>query len=144
MTKDAVPNATIDSAAYSGEYFLTAVEGHQEFRTSMGRRLSPRLMRALELADPRPGQRVLDIGCGRGEIVLQSTLRGAFAVIRVDAVVAEAPHALGQRRIVRGHHAAFRGGDVFDGVKAEGVEIGDAANLAAVVLRPQGVTGVCK
>jgi SAM-dependent methyltransferase len=80
MTKDAVPNATIDSAAYSGEYFLTAVEGHREFRASMGRTLSPRLMRALELADPRPGQRVLDIGCGRGEIVLQSTLRGAFAV----------------------------------------------------------------
>ena len=74
------PPATIKPDAYTDEYFLTAVEGHQQFRESNGRRVSPRLSRALELANPYPGQRILDVGCGRGEIVLQSALRGADAV----------------------------------------------------------------
>lgn len=66
--------------AYTEDYYRSGVEGHREFAESGGRALSPRLVRALELADPRPGQRVLDIACGRGEIVLQSARRGALAV----------------------------------------------------------------
>ncbi len=70
----------VEPGAYTEEYYRTAVEGHQEYAASAGRQLSARLARALQLADPRPGQRLLDIACGRGELVLQSALRGAFAV----------------------------------------------------------------
>jgi SAM-dependent methyltransferase len=56
------------------------VEGHQQFAESGGRSLSARMVRALELGDVRPGQRVLDVACGRGEVVLQSALRGATAI----------------------------------------------------------------
>ncbi len=66
--------------AYTDEYYLRSVEGHQRFAESAGRDVSPRLRRALDLAALRTGQRVLDIACGRGEVVLQSALRGAFAV----------------------------------------------------------------
>jgi ubiquinone/menaquinone biosynthesis C-methylase UbiE len=55
------------------------VEGHAEFAASGGRQISPRLQRALALADIRPGQSALDIACGRGEVVLQAALRGAQA-----------------------------------------------------------------
>lgn len=72
--------APIAPEAYTEEYFRTGVEGHQAFAESGGRTISPRMTRALALADPRPGQRVLDIACGRGEIVLQCALRGAYAV----------------------------------------------------------------
>lgn len=72
--------APIDSSTYTEEYFLTAVEGHEQFRETGGRALSPRLARALALAQPGPGQRLLDIGCGRGEVVRQSAGRGACAV----------------------------------------------------------------
>ena len=65
---------------YDGGYFLWHCEGSGEFLTSRGRKLSARLRKALELANVLPGERVLDIGCGRGELVVQSALRGADAV----------------------------------------------------------------
>lgn len=80
MVRNAEPVTPIKPEAYTDEYYRTAVEGHQEFAASGGRRISARMVRALELADPRPGQRLLDIGCGRGEIVLQGAMRGAYAV----------------------------------------------------------------
>lgn len=80
MTKQPDPATPIDPGAYTEEYFRISVEGHEEFAESGGRRLSPRMARALDLADPRPGQRVLDIACGRGEIVLQAAVRGAHGV----------------------------------------------------------------
>ena len=78
--KERAQPAPIEPGAYTEEYFRTSVEGHQEFADSGGQRLSPRMARALALADPQPGRRVLDIACGRGEIVLQSALRGAYAL----------------------------------------------------------------
>lgn len=80
MKEETGPAPPIESKAYTEEYFRTAAEGYREFAASQGRQPSPRLRHALELADPRPGQRALDIACGRGEVVLQSALGGAYAV----------------------------------------------------------------
>lgn len=80
MREGGEPTVAIEPDAYTEEYFRSSVEGHEEFAASRGRRLSARMVRALELADPKPGGRVLDVGCGRGEIVLQSAVRGAYAV----------------------------------------------------------------
>ncbi len=74
------PVTPIEPDAYTEEYYRSAVEGHQQFAESEGKQISARMVRALELADVRPGQRVLDIACGRGEVVLQSAMRGAYAV----------------------------------------------------------------
>jgi putative peptidoglycan lipid II flippase len=64
---------------YDQAYFLTACEGHEEFATSKGRELSHRLKAALAVAGVRPGMRVLDVGCGRGEILRHCTHLGAKA-----------------------------------------------------------------
>lgn len=67
----------LPSHLYTEEYFLTACEGYDEFLTSDGENLSRRLKAAFELAAVEPGMRVLDVGCGRGEIVRHCANLGA-------------------------------------------------------------------
>lgn len=54
---------------YDEAYFLSACEGYEEFVASEGTLLSRRLSKALEVAGIAPGMQVLDVGCGRGEIL---------------------------------------------------------------------------
>ncbi len=64
---------------YTEEYFLHACEGYEEFTETQGDRLSRRLAAAFAVASVRPGMRVLDLGCGRGEIVRHCARLGADA-----------------------------------------------------------------
>jgi cyclopropane fatty-acyl-phospholipid synthase-like methyltransferase len=63
------PEKSLPSTLYTEEYFLTACEGYDVFLESEGRQLSRRLRDAFAKAEVEPGMRVLDIGCGRGEIL---------------------------------------------------------------------------
>jgi len=67
---------------YDEETLLRFVgrEEYERFLASRGERMSPRMARSLALADLRPGMRVLDIGCGRGEIALHAAKRGVEVV----------------------------------------------------------------
>ncbi len=60
---------SLPSTLYTEEYFLTSCEGYDEFIATEGQHLSRRLRDAFEIADVSPGMRILDAGCGRGEIV---------------------------------------------------------------------------
>ncbi len=64
---------------YDEAYFLSACEGYAEFITSEGALLSRRLGQAFEVAEITPGMRVLDVGCGRGEILRHCARLGAHA-----------------------------------------------------------------
>lgn len=64
---------------YTEEYFLTACEGYEDFLQSDGENLSRRLKAAFALAAVEPGMTVLDVACGRGEIVLHCARLGANA-----------------------------------------------------------------
>lgn len=64
---------------YTEEYFLNACEGYQEFTESQGERLSRRLSAAFAVAAVQPGMKVLDVGCGRGEILRHCARLGADA-----------------------------------------------------------------
>jgi ubiquinone/menaquinone biosynthesis C-methylase UbiE len=70
----------VDPSEYTEEYYLNDCEGYGVYRETGGRSLSPRLQTIFRMADVRPGQRVLDIACGRGEVVLHSAERGALAI----------------------------------------------------------------
>ena len=72
--------ASVPSDLYDSRYFFRSCEGYREFQQSGGLKLGARFQRALELARIQPGQRVLDVGCGRGELVIHSVLQGAEAV----------------------------------------------------------------
>lgn len=60
---------SLPSTLYSEEYFLTACEGYDVFLESEGRHLSRRLKEGFAMAGVLPGMRLLDLGCGRGEII---------------------------------------------------------------------------
>jgi ubiquinone/menaquinone biosynthesis C-methylase UbiE len=62
-------NKSLPSDLYTEEYFLTACEGFDVFIESEGQHLSRRLRDAFAVAAVQPGMRLLDVGCGRGEII---------------------------------------------------------------------------
>lgn len=65
------------SDRYTKEHFLTEVHGHDQFVTGE----IPAFHRsALKHLSPKPNEAVLDIGCGRGEIVKECHSTGALAI----------------------------------------------------------------
>ncbi|MFC1959957.1 class I SAM-dependent methyltransferase [Chloroflexota bacterium] len=81
---------TVPPDFYTEEYFRTACEGYDEFNLSEGDHLSRRLKAAFELAEVQPDMTILDVGCGRGEILRHCTALGAnaygidYAAVAVD------------------------------------------------------------
>ena len=71
---------SVPAEVYTTEYYLDACEGSEEFLDSKGAVLSDRLERALTRLAPAPGDRILDVGCGRGELLLASARMGGQAV----------------------------------------------------------------
>ena len=70
--------AAVDPSVYDRSYFLGECEGHESFGRGGGE-LSARLSTMLLQAEVGPEDRVLDVGCGRGEIVRACGERGARA-----------------------------------------------------------------
>ena len=78
MSEDAT-RPSLSPELYTEEYFLTACEGYEEWIDSEGEHLSRRLESAFAVAEVSPGMAVLDIGCGRGEIIRHCAQLGADA-----------------------------------------------------------------
>lgn len=63
---------------YAREYFERWCHGAAEFSATGGATLPLRLRVPFDVARVQAGQRVLDVGCGRGEIALHCAQRGAL------------------------------------------------------------------
>ena len=79
MSEQQEDRKSLPSTLYTKEYFLTACEGYDEFIASEGAHLSRRLRDAFAVARVQPGMRLLDVGCGRGEIVRHCMEQGIEA-----------------------------------------------------------------
>ena len=103
MSEQRTREAPLPSELYTEEYFLTACEGYDEFLKTEGEHLSRRLKQAFEFASVQPGMRVLDLGCGRGEIVRHVARMGAqsFGIDYAEAAVQLT------RRIMQGEGGTF-------------------------------------
>lgn len=65
-----------DSSFYNREYYLKDLPEAEHYRSSSGRELLEKHERSLRYGAVRSGERVLDVGCGRGELTYQCALRG--------------------------------------------------------------------
>lgn len=71
---------SVSAAVYTKEYYLSDCTGFKEFKESYGDKLEPRLSEVSKYFKIYPGTRVLDIGCGRGELVFSAAKQGAQCV----------------------------------------------------------------
>lgn len=70
---------SVPAETYTRDYYESHCAGYGEFRDSKGASLPARLGVPLDLAEITPGMSILDVGCGRGEILVQASRRGARA-----------------------------------------------------------------
>ena len=68
---------------YDREYFLKELPEAESYHESSGAALLDKHDRSLRFGSIRSGEKVLDIGCGRGELTYQCALRGCH-VVSVD------------------------------------------------------------
>jgi SAM-dependent methyltransferase len=78
--------APVAPDVYTDEWIMEmgGAGSHEHFLQSMGENLRPRLAHVLKLVDLSPDVSVLDIGCGRGEIIVQASMLGAGRAVGVD------------------------------------------------------------
>jgi len=69
----------VDPKVYTKEYYLKDCSGYELFNRTKGKRLEPRLKALVKKIPMKPAMRVLDIGCGRGEMVFWAAAKGAEA-----------------------------------------------------------------
>ncbi|MFC1590771.1 SAM-dependent methyltransferase [Candidatus Omnitrophota bacterium] len=75
-----MPNSKmVDPALYTREYFLEDSEGHKEYKEGLADHIHPKFKLAYKIACLKCGDNVLDIGCGRGELVYYCALNGIRA-----------------------------------------------------------------
>jgi cyclopropane fatty-acyl-phospholipid synthase-like methyltransferase len=104
---------SVPSDAYTREYYETCCHGYEEFKYSRGGILPLRLKIPLETAQLERGLKVVDIGSGRGELVLHCAEKGAW-VWGID-YAAEAFHlvkeAIEDMALGFSDHLGFQQGD---------------------------------
>lgn len=69
---------SISPAKYDRQYFEKLNKGYREFVSR--EQFHPAYYQALDFVDLRGGERVLDLGCGRGELVYLGALKGCECV----------------------------------------------------------------
>ena len=122
MSNSSEPPRPLPSTLYTEEYFLTACEGYDEFIASEGAHLSRRLRDAFAVAEVTAGMRVLDVGCGRGEI-LRHCMRLGVEAYGVDYASAAVKMSLD---VI---HAERHSGDPVSSTAKAGVSYADAKKL---------------
>lgn len=70
---------SVSPEIYTRDYYESHCHGHAEFQDSKGESVAARLRLPFELSAIGRGMFVLDVGCGRGEILIQAARCGARA-----------------------------------------------------------------
>ncbi len=111
----------VPAELFTREYFTTDCEGYALWLEGSGA-IPLRLSMCLDRAKLEPGMHILDIGCGRGELVCEAAARGcrAFGLDYSEAALELARERAAALDTVQGR-ATFLGGD------AKALPFGDAS-----------------
>jgi len=69
-----------DQSLYDREYYLKELPEAEDYRSSEGRVLREKHDRSLAFGGVKVGEKILDVGCGRGELSYHCALRGCHVV----------------------------------------------------------------
>ena len=67
----------VDPSVYTKGYYLTDCTGFNEFKKTFGNELEPRFKEIIKYLKIKTGMKVLDIGCGRGEMTIYTSKKGS-------------------------------------------------------------------
>lgn len=95
--RDPLPDPVVPPEAYSEEYYRQACAGFAEWSASEGANVASIYPGVLHLARFRPGEVLVDIGTGRGELLAVAVEQGAERAIGVE--YAPAAVALAQQTL---------------------------------------------
>jgi len=68
---------TVHPSVYTKKYYLSDCSGFNEFKKTCGDKLESRFREIIRHFKIIPGMKVLDVGCGRGELVFYAARQGA-------------------------------------------------------------------
>ena len=74
----------VNPRVYTEKYYLSDCTGFEQWKRSGGKEFEPRFERIVKEIPPVRNLRILDIGCGRGELALWCVRNGAKVVIGID------------------------------------------------------------
>lgn len=95
-----LPPPAVASAAYTEDYYRHGCMGAEHWRRSDGAGMDPMYPSFVRRAAVQPGETVLDIGCGRGELLVAALDAGCARAIGVEYAHAAVELA---RQTVAGH-----------------------------------------
>lgn len=96
-SSDALPSPVVPSDVYDDHYFRSVCLGAEEWSATAGERVAGVYAGVLARAKLRPGEIVVDIGTGRGELLAVAIEQGAARAIGLE--YAEAAIGLAQQTI---------------------------------------------
>jgi 2-polyprenyl-3-methyl-5-hydroxy-6-metoxy-1,4-benzoquinol methylase len=99
MNRTASPKKEIPPDIYTKQYYMTDNEGCWEYTKDLDANMHHKYKRPLELAEIKPDDHVLDIGCGRGELIYYALKQQAATAMGID--YSQAAIDLAQQTILR-------------------------------------------
>lgn len=70
---------SVDSKIYNKKYYFNSCMGFEEFKKHRGKKVHPNTAKFLSMINFKSGIKLLDVGCGRGDLVIEAARRGAEA-----------------------------------------------------------------